>query len=294
MSESPHHTPTCTPPKGEYTPPTPSDTRGPCPMLNTLANHGYIPRNGRNIQASEIATSLHDMVGVSSFITIPFTYPIFFTQQPPPSFSQPTSLWSTIRHYLRHPFALLHRFGMRHPNQHLPSSPPNNTKKTTPCLNLDQLATPHTIEHDISLTRLDRAQGDCTTPQPHLISALLSSSSDGGNTLSIADLASFRRLRIEQQREENPRAEYGKMQHSFACMEIALLLGVFGEGKGKDRRVRVEYVRAFLEDERLPVREGWVARGGKRWWGGSGRLGWVELVRTAARVRTAVGKVSFT
>ncbi|KAF8182733.1 Cloroperoxidase [Mycena galopus ATCC 62051] len=29
--------------------PTATDVRSPCPGLNTLANHGYLPRNGRNI-----------------------------------------------------------------------------------------------------------------------------------------------------------------------------------------------------------------------------------------------------
>jgi len=29
-----------------FMPPGPTDVRGPCPGLNTLANHGYIPRNG--------------------------------------------------------------------------------------------------------------------------------------------------------------------------------------------------------------------------------------------------------
>ncbi|KIM85662.1 hypothetical protein PILCRDRAFT_340227 [Piloderma croceum F 1598] len=29
-----------------YIPPGPDDIRGPCPAMNTLANHGYIPRNG--------------------------------------------------------------------------------------------------------------------------------------------------------------------------------------------------------------------------------------------------------
>lgn len=29
-----------------YQPPGPNDQRGPCPGLNTLANHGYLPRNG--------------------------------------------------------------------------------------------------------------------------------------------------------------------------------------------------------------------------------------------------------
>ncbi|KAF5354419.1 hypothetical protein D9758_010764 [Tetrapyrgos nigripes] len=29
--------------------PGPNDLRGPCPGLNTLANHGFLPRDGRNI-----------------------------------------------------------------------------------------------------------------------------------------------------------------------------------------------------------------------------------------------------
>ncbi|KAK6212409.1 hypothetical protein LQW54_005362 [Pestalotiopsis sp. IQ-011] len=33
----------------EWIAPGPDDARGPCPGLNTLANHGYLPRNGKNI-----------------------------------------------------------------------------------------------------------------------------------------------------------------------------------------------------------------------------------------------------
>ncbi|KAI7650197.1 hypothetical protein KC319_g11107, partial [Hortaea werneckii] len=29
-----------------FQPPGPHDRRGPCPGLNSLANHGYLPRNG--------------------------------------------------------------------------------------------------------------------------------------------------------------------------------------------------------------------------------------------------------
>lgn len=35
---------------GKYQAPGPSDSRGPCPGLNTLANHGLINRNGKNIK----------------------------------------------------------------------------------------------------------------------------------------------------------------------------------------------------------------------------------------------------
>ncbi|KAK4224483.1 Chloroperoxidase [Podospora fimiseda] len=42
----------CSPsePRGhEYIPPTPEDSRSPCPGLNSMANHGWLPRSGKNI-----------------------------------------------------------------------------------------------------------------------------------------------------------------------------------------------------------------------------------------------------
>ena len=44
--------------KGVYHPPSKTDLRGPCPLVNTLANHGYIPRDGRNIRAKGLYTAL--------------------------------------------------------------------------------------------------------------------------------------------------------------------------------------------------------------------------------------------
>jgi hypothetical protein len=67
------------------------------------------------------------------------------------------------------------------------------------------------------------------TPQPDLIRDLLALLSDGGKTLTAADLADVRWRRIAAQREANSDAVYGWMQYSFACMEIALFLGVFGD-----------------------------------------------------------------
>ncbi|KAJ6598218.1 Peroxidase, family 2-domain-containing protein [Mycena vulgaris] len=40
--------------------PTPTDVRSPCPGLNTLANHGYLPRNGRNISIPMILDAAMD------------------------------------------------------------------------------------------------------------------------------------------------------------------------------------------------------------------------------------------
>ncbi|KAI0379379.1 Cloroperoxidase [Hypomontagnella monticulosa] len=44
--------------------PGPNDFRGPCPMLNTLANHGFLPHNGRNITKE---TTIHAMGSALNF-----------------------------------------------------------------------------------------------------------------------------------------------------------------------------------------------------------------------------------
>ncbi|KAI9170791.1 Peroxidase, family 2-domain-containing protein [Paramyrothecium foliicola] len=42
----------------EWHPPTPNDFRGPCPMMNTLANHGYLQRDGRNITREAVRSAM--------------------------------------------------------------------------------------------------------------------------------------------------------------------------------------------------------------------------------------------
>ncbi|KIL66075.1 hypothetical protein M378DRAFT_178007 [Amanita muscaria Koide BX008] len=44
----------------EYKPPTEGDSRCCCPGLNTMANHGIIPRDGRNISFKELNGTIHD------------------------------------------------------------------------------------------------------------------------------------------------------------------------------------------------------------------------------------------
>ncbi|KAJ3808563.1 MAG: Cloroperoxidase [Lentinula lateritia] len=40
--------------------PTATDSRGPCPGLNTLANHGFLPRNGSNITTPVVLNAIND------------------------------------------------------------------------------------------------------------------------------------------------------------------------------------------------------------------------------------------
>jgi hypothetical protein len=51
--------------KFAYQAPGPNDARSPCPGLNTLANHGYINRNGRNIQGSDIINAAQQVYSIA-------------------------------------------------------------------------------------------------------------------------------------------------------------------------------------------------------------------------------------
>jgi len=253
-------------PKGEYQPARPTDLRSPCPAVNALANHGYIPRDGRNVSSTDIRTAMTEL-GVSNAIRTTFTYAAYLEHQDHP----PTGFWA----FIRNPFAyLLRQFGVRSSHQQAANG--------TASLNLDQLSRHGAIEHDVSLSRHDFNQGDNTIPQKDLIADLIGCSADG-KVITATDLAKLRLRRLGQQKMENTDLQYGAEQHQLACGESALILTVFGTGFGH-YDVPVSYVQALFADERLPVLEGWRRR---RWW----TLGFVELTWQAQVLKRLVGKI---
>ncbi|CAF9907847.1 MAG: hypothetical protein HETSPECPRED_007919 [Heterodermia speciosa] len=246
--------------RGDYAPVKPGDLRSPCPAINALANHGYIPRDGRNVRANELLNGIYQY-GLGSFLGSMLTHPVFLEQSPKDTKAKAT-WWNTLAHPFATAFAA---FGVREPQQ--------RDADGVACLNLDQLALHNAIEHDVSLTRLDFAQGDNNSPQPQLIADLLAASSNG-KTITIADFVALRKRRYEQQKEGNPKLEFQGLQVSLACSEVAMILKVFGDGK----EVPVDYVKAFFQDGRLPRNEGWSKR---RWWA----LGLIEVNVLASKIQ---------
>jgi len=53
---------------GQWVPPGSGDMRSPCPALNTLANHGFLPRNGMNITRSNLTSALENVYNISSIL----------------------------------------------------------------------------------------------------------------------------------------------------------------------------------------------------------------------------------
>ncbi|KZM21430.1 uncharacterized protein EKO05_0006230 [Ascochyta rabiei] len=253
-------------PKGMYVPAGPDDKRSPCPMVNSLANHGYLPRDGRNVLAHEIKAAMNE-AGISATLNALFVNAIYNVHKEKDEKDKLLSrVWTTACD----PWTLLSRFGMRRPGQ--------TDSFGRPILDLDQLALPGAVEHDISLTRRDHDQkeGNCAR-QEDLVDDLLASSTDRKN-ITREGLAGLRRRRIATQREDNPGLTYGPLQHEMSCGEIALILGVFGDGKSAP----YDFVAPFLQEERLPIKEGWT----KRWWW---TLGLVEVKIIATQVKSLIG-----
>ncbi|KAG1893970.1 Chloroperoxidase [Suillus fuscotomentosus] len=48
-----------------FIPATPGDRRSPCPALNALANHGYLPRNGQNIGLWHLIRAVQEVYNLS-------------------------------------------------------------------------------------------------------------------------------------------------------------------------------------------------------------------------------------
>ena len=234
-------------------------------MQNALANHGYLPRDGRNVRYSEVSEGLNQY-GLSDLLRWIFAYPIFLEHEPKDGKTQ-KSWWSILTHPIDY---ALRGFGMRNPDQ--------KDSENLPCLNLDQLGLHNVVEHDVSLSRLDIAQGDNITPQPDLIAGILASSSDG-KTITLDDFVQLRRRRYTKQKADNPGLDFKDPQIQVACSETGLILKIFGDGK----QVPVEYMKAFFQDGRLPREEGW--RLTNTWW----TLGFFELQSFATRMKGLLG-----
>ncbi|KAI0312906.1 Chloroperoxidase [Amylostereum chailletii] len=63
-----------------YMPHSASDRRSPCPALNTLANHGYLPRSGMDITPSALASALRAGFGLSAVLATFLAYVGFVIQ----------------------------------------------------------------------------------------------------------------------------------------------------------------------------------------------------------------------
>ncbi|KAJ7044864.1 Peroxidase, family 2-domain-containing protein [Mycena alexandri] len=231
-SKSPHLSRRATPAVGDYVAPGPNDVRSPCPGLNSLSNHGYLPRDGRNIHATDIITAMNDYLGLSA--TFDFL--------------------QTFGAGVRGAFVLLPGLSIG-------------------LESYDALTNSHNkIEHDASFTRSDvffdlvasgvdpKSIDNNNIPPMHnppvnttLIDLLVSFSKDG-KTLTVDDIADARHARLQSTVAFNPTAVLQSEQTGGLWREAGFVSLVLGDANGT---VRIDWLRDWFVNERLPIELGW-------------------------------------
>ncbi|OCB89647.1 Cloroperoxidase [Sanghuangporus baumii] len=205
--------------RNSYAPAGSGDSRSPCPALNALANHSYIPHSGRCIPFLQLVHALR--------IVYKCSYPFAFV------LSIVGFLWCG----------------------HLTGS----GLSTRLALDLHDLARHGRIEHDGSLGHADAAPGQKyapVVPDPERLASLLDAQGPrvkgpaGVGALTLLDLARVRYLRD---------AELGRPLdplHAFITRgEVALILlalGVASSGGLEDLAVPHERLEQWFTEERLP------------------------------------------
>lgn len=214
--------------KGDYCPAGPGHLRAPCPVLNSLANHGIIARSGRNITAAELKAALRYLGMGIDVITI-LVNGAFKVHSDDPKKG-----------------ALL---GLRDKDQ--------TNEDGVPVLNLDQVGRPHAVEHDVSVTRQDRALGDCMRVNADLLERFLAAPKTERG-FSASAFGKYRKTRYNEQKRDNPALEFDRLNYFSGCAELGAVQCIFG--RGFPYRVPEEYIRVLFGEERLPIEEGWKPR----------------------------------
>jgi peroxiredoxin len=224
-------------PRGEYRRASPSDSRAPCPILNSLANHGLISRTGRNVTKASLESALAE-IGLARTARLALCSISFkvHADEGDPNAPKGSS-----------------RLGFREVGQ--------VDDNGVDVLNLDQVGRPKGMEHDVSLSRRDRAVGDHMKLDRGLYEQLMGVAGPKDakkRSFKLWSLASYRKTLYADAKATNPHLVFGIPQHAAGCLEVAAMQAVFGKGvfKGVPR----EYYEAVLGEERLPYREGWRPR----------------------------------
>ncbi|XXH01722.1 hypothetical protein Hte_008083 [Hypoxylon texense] len=223
----------------QWTAPGPDDFRGPCPMLNTLANHGFLPHDGRNITKDvtvnalasglNFNTSLGELMFQMALIANPEPNATFFT-------------------LLVHPMTpLLYLAAM--------GSCLSDMEMLT-IMASDQLNVHNVLEHDASLSRSDAFFGN-----NHLFNETIFNETRvywTGPVLDANMLANGKVARQVSSKAFNPNYTFTSTMEQFSLGEVAAPIVAFGDlDAATVNRTLVEY---FFENERFPTELGWSLR----------------------------------
>ena len=255
------------------------DLRSPCPALNTAANHGYLPRDGRDISIWTMITGLRACYNVSWVLAILFTVGSFIIIRL--SGVGRGWLWPRVdldelaaHNVLEHNASLTHadhaESGLQSPcpgTRSRSSSSASSTvmSSTTNLPNTPHLPFPFSLLAPLIHPHFTRARTSHAShplaplrPSRTLIRALFADSVSGTH-LTLADVA---RARVRRSATSGPIPVH---LQQFADAECALAIAVMGGDVHSDApSVPLDVLREWLEEERLPT--GWKPGGVMGFW----------------------------
>ncbi|KAF2670824.1 Cloroperoxidase, partial [Microthyrium microscopicum] len=188
----------------------PDARRAPCPLLNTLANHGFISRDGKGITKTNFTD------GIATALNVDPSFAAIITNGAIGALGAPANESASF--------------------------------------SLDQLDVHDVDEHDASLTRLDKIQGQTLTVQPSLVDALLADSDTGFITTNSLAISRVRREKESVAAGSPPLSDHFV---GVSLGEAAFVLLVTGLGEGAARQAKKDIVKAWLDEERFPVELGY-------------------------------------
>jgi len=205
----------------EFAAPKDGDNRSPCPALNAMANHGYIPRDGKNVTATDIYYGLQKCYGLNAIFAGFLSYGGYLALL---KLGRAIPLYEIGRHNkVEHNASLVHR----------------NTPKA-------QKYAPIEVDPDL----VDDLFNDIR-PTAEEVNAQKAKGEKVAFLLGLEDLA---RARIRREKEAGP---LNRIQARVARGEFAIVFGVFGTTIGEKMKMGIpaDFLRTWIQDERLP--DGW-------------------------------------
>jgi len=199
--------------KYAFCPPQEGDVRSVCPALNTMANHGYIARNGKDLSAMDIVRGLKACYGLSTICAMFLSFVGYL------------ALWKFRR-------ISLHEIGKHNAIEHDARLVHHDTPE-------GQSFAPIEIDHSF----VDALVSDVKPS-----SAEVEESSDP-NAKFLMNFVDVARARVRREAECKP---LDGVHAEIARGEMAIILGVW-EVKTKDKvGIPMDYFKRWIGEERLP------------------------------------------
>ncbi|KAF5321470.1 hypothetical protein D9619_000406 [Psilocybe cf. subviscida] len=208
----------------------PNDIRGPCPGLNTLASHGFLPRNGIATPA-QIVNAVQQGFNMGNDLAVFVTYAAHLVDG------------NLITNLL----SIGGKSNLTGPDPPPPAS-------------VAGLNTHAVFEGDASTTRGDAFFGDNHSFNETLFEGLVTASNQfGAGFYNLSVAGEYRFQRIQQSIATNPQFSLISPRYYTAYAESVFPVAFFIDGRRTDGQLDMTTARSFFQNSKMP--DGWFRSG---------------------------------